>query len=45
MSRMWQLIGIGKKRRLTEAERQELQLLFARLAWQDVRAMKAEGLA
>jgi len=42
MSRMSQLIALAKQRKLTDEERSELQKLFIRLAWQDVRVLRAE---
>jgi hypothetical protein len=39
--RMQQLTEIGKRRRLTETEKQELQRLFIRVAENDVRVLRA----
>jgi predicted transcriptional regulator len=44
MSRMRQLIEIAKTRPLTDAEKAELQARFLRLAHQDLRVMRDEGL-
>jgi hypothetical protein len=42
MSRMWQLIENGKRRKLTDEEKAELQWLFLRVAENDVRLLRAE---
>src|SRR6266436_2055960 len=42
--RMWQLIELGKTRLLTKVEREELQVLFIRLATQDSRILHNENL-
>ena len=41
MSRMWQLIEEAKSRPLTDSEKAELQVLFGRVAWNDVRVLEA----
>ncbi len=41
MSRMWELIEIAETRKLTDTEKAELQVLFLRLARQDVRILHA----
>lgn len=40
--RMWGLIRISELRPLTNAEKQELQILFIRVAENDIRMLEAE---
>ncbi|PYT71828.1 MAG: hypothetical protein DMG42_15695, partial [Acidobacteria bacterium] len=42
--RMQELIEIARQRSLTSDEKQELQILFTRLAQQDVQVLRDEGL-
>jgi hypothetical protein len=38
---MWELVEVGKMRKLTHEERVELQVLFIRVAENDVRVLRA----
>lgn len=39
---MWELISIGKRRKLTNEEKKELQVLFLRVAANDARVQQSE---